>query len=331
MERETPLAEDDFWGPPLQAAPRLLDELLDRSSGALRLWAPTLVPLDARKSLPVYVGAVGEVAELERLALLDRMVVVAVDVTRGEARAVRPGRSGGREGPPRLVPPPGFEGGLGAGSGARAARVTRCGLWESTPASTWPPGRYRLTALAADRASNDALVEVTRSPSTVDPVAEAARAADGAQAWPVPDPGGGLPRYDAVEGGLAPPLAAGVVVSAERVVTREPGAACVLYGAVRVRPPEAAQAGRTPLIPVTLVITGSETPGPFVVPMRVPSFHRDAAGPTARFAVDLLRLAPLAASPQTYFVYAFTADGHDGPLPVAIVASRALRGSQGLP
>jgi hypothetical protein len=75
---------------------------------------------------------------------------------------------------------------------------------------------------------------------------------------------------------------------------------------------------------VTLVITGSENPGPFVVPLRVPSFDRHAAGNdasvTAHFAVDLFHLAPLAATPQTYFVYAFTAGGHAGPSPIAVVA-----------
>jgi hypothetical protein len=76
---------------------------------------------------------------------------------------------------------------------------------------------------------------------------------------------------------------------------------------------------------VTLVVTGTETPGPFVVAMRVPSFDREEAartsGFTAHFAVDLFRLAPLAASPQTYFVYAFGADGRAGPLPIAVAAA----------
>jgi hypothetical protein len=311
-----PLAEDAFWGTPLEAAPALLDELLDRDEHGLRLWAPTSVPLDTRSSLPIHVGVVGPIAELQRLALVERTIVVAVDVATGATSAVRTGGSGG---PARLAPPPGFEGGLGAGSGARAARVVRFPLWAAS--SAWSPGRYRLTAIAGDRTSNDVLVDVVRSPSTADPAVWEARSASALQAWPPPDPAGGLPRYHAQDWSLPAPSGVGVLLHAERIVRPGPGATCALEGAVRARP----LGPNGSVLPVTLVVTGTETPGPWIVPMRVPSFDRDAAsrdaGLTAHFAVDLLRLAPLADAPQTYFVYAFLADGHTGAQPVAVVAT----------
>jgi hypothetical protein len=325
MPSEERLPDDDFWGTPLEAAPKRLDELLGRPQRGLRLWAPASVALDARKTLPVHVGVLGEVAELERLSFLERAIVVAVDVASGDVRTVRVGNTGGAGAPPRLAPPPGFEGGLGPSTGALAAQVTRCVLWDAaTAASAWGPGRYRLTVIAADRVSNDVLVDVSRAMSTVDRAVRDAEAADRPlQAWPPPDPTGGLPRYAAVDGSPPPPSEPGVVLAAERVVVIREGAACVLYAAVRARPGEEPRTRHTTIVPVTLVITGTETPGPTVIPMRVPSFERSTAGDgglIARFAVDLLQLAPLAAAPQTYFVHAFTADGRSVPQPIAVVA-----------
>jgi hypothetical protein len=167
------------------------------------------------------------------------------------------------------------------------------------------------------------MLELGRSTSTVYPVTSS-QPPSTLQVWPPPDPAGGLPRYDAIEGSLSPPSRHGVVIGAARVVQAKDGASCVLQGALRAHPRASHQARHGAVLPVTLVIVGTVSPGPLVVPMHVPSFDRqDAAGDsglTARFAVDLLRLAPLAEAAQTYFVYAFTADGHAGPQPIAIVA-----------
>jgi hypothetical protein len=322
MLSEERLPEDDFWGTPLEAAPKRLDELLSRSQPGLHLWAPSFVALDSRRTLPVHAGVLGDVADLERLSFLERAIVVAVDVGSGDVRAVRIGNTGGAEAPSRLAPPPGFEGGLGPTSGARSAQVTRCVLWDAKTAQpAWNPGRYRLTAIAANRVSYDAFVEVSRATSTLDPAVHDAGAADRPLAvWPPPDPSGGLPRYDAVDGSLTPPSEPGVVLGAERVVTVREGATCVLYGAARARQTDPTQARRSAIVPVTLVITGSESPAPVVISMRVPSFDRGDSGMTVRFAVDLFRLAPLVEAPQTYFVYAFTADGRSSPLSIAVVA-----------
>jgi hypothetical protein len=324
MSTRERFTQDDLWGPPLQAAPALLDELNARPGRGLHLWAPPLVALDARTTLPVHVGAFGEVAEVQRLALLERAMVVAVDTASGDARVVRAGAGAGREPAARMPPPPGFEGGLGQSTGARAAQVARWAMWDqASGAPAWPTGRYRLTAIAADCVSGETLVDVTRSATTIDPAVREA-AAPG-PVWPPPDPAGGLPRYQPSDGAPSPPADHGVVLAAERVVAAREGATCPLRGAVRVRLRDAHRARHGAVVPVTLVVTGTESPGPFVVPMRVPSFDRDDAarevGVTAHFAVDLFRLAPLAAAPQTYFVYAFSADGHTEPLPIAVVAA----------
>jgi hypothetical protein len=312
------LAEAAIQGMPLQSAPELLDDLLLRPAGALHLWAPATVGLDERTSLQVVVGITGTVAELARFAFLERAFVVAVDLATGTPHTARLAGGGGLT---RLAPTPGFEGGLGTTTGAHCAQVARCPLWDAT-VPAWPPGRYRLTAVAADRVSNDAIVEVARSMSTIDPaVLQAEAASSMPSVWPHPDPEGGLPRYAAHDWSLPLPADPGVHLHAERVVRAGPGDAVQLEGAVRARALDAYRVLFGALVPVTLVITGSEAPGPLVVPMRVPSFDRRVAsgeaGLTARFAVDLLRLAPLAAA-QTYFVHAFTADAHGGPQAIAV-------------
>jgi hypothetical protein len=319
---ELPLRDDDRWGPPLQIVPTLLDRQGPEPRRGLHLWAPERVALDERRSLPVHLGAVGDVGELARLSFVQRAIVVAIHVASGRAHAVRVGRGVLGAMDERLAPAPGFEGGLGPTTSALAAEVARCNLWDSTGQSPpWPAGAYRLTAIAADRASAPSMVRVERSMTTVDPaVLDASSAADGV--WPAPDPAGGLPRYDALEGALPPPDEAGIVIGIDRVVKAGHTGPCVLQGALRSRAPEAGRPPRS-IVSVTLVITGTETPGPVLVPLRVPTFDRGVSHggtQTAHFALDLLRVAPLQASPQTYFVYAFTADGMAGPHPVAVVA-----------
>jgi hypothetical protein len=316
-----PLAEAATRSTPLQSAPEFLDDLLLGPAGALHLWAPQVLGLDQPAPLQVVVGVTGNFAELGRLAFLERTVVVGVDLVTGVAFATRLLGSGGRG---RLAPPPGFEGGLGPTTAAHCAEVARCPLWDAT-AAAWPPGRYRLTAVAADRVSNSEIVEVVRSMSTIDPAVREAEAASGLRVYPQPDPEGGLPRYAAHQWSLSLPADPGVLLSAERIVRAGPGVTALLEGAVRARALDGYRVSFGALVPVTLVITGSEAPGPLVVSMRVPSFDRDVAfgdaGLTARFAVDLLSLAPLADAPQTYFVHAFTADAHGGPEAVAVTAA----------
>jgi hypothetical protein len=170
--------------------------------------------------------------------------------------------------------------------------------------------------------SAGAIVDVARSSTTIDPAVR--DATPPAQVWPAPDPAGGLPRYHAGSGDPSPPSGPGVVLAAERVVHVRDGATCPLHGAVRAVPRDTHRAKHGAVVPVTLVVTGTESPGPFVVPLRVPSFDTGAAAGaevTAHFAVDLFRLAPIAAAPQTYFVHAFTADGHAAAKTIAVVAA----------
>jgi len=302
---------------PLAGADALLEGLLAGGTGVLRLWAPGFVALDRGEAPVLSIGATARTAELSRLMLERRALVVALDVERGGSRvlAATPREGASR----RLPPPPGFEGGLGP-AGTRGAQVVQLSMWPRQ--APWAPGTYALFALVADRRSERVETVVGRAASTVDPAAESLPAAS-LRVWPPPDPAGNLPRYQPVE--LSPPVPAepGIALVVPRVAR---GGTCPVHGAfrLRLRPRWIVQHGA--VVPVTLVLTGSEDPTPVVLELRLPSFDRvDPANPpatvTGHFALDLLPLAPLATAPQTWFLHALSSDAAAPPAVIAVPTS----------
>ncbi|MGD0529238.1 MAG: hypothetical protein ABSE49_29130 [Polyangiaceae bacterium] len=302
---------------PLAGASALLDGLLEAGDAALRLWAPAFVALDRGEVPWLTVGAAGRPDELARLALDRRAFVVAVDVRGGAARVVR---GAVREGAsPRLPATPGFEGGLGPAPGPREAMVAGFAMWDRR--APWPAGTYAVVAMAANRASPRAELVVGRAATTVDPAADSVDS-ESLRVWPPPDPAGNLPHYRPLPESPPVPPEPGITLVAPRVA---PGGRAVVHGSfrARLRPQWVVQYGA--VVPLTLVLTGSEDPAPIVLSLRIPSFDRDAsASPaptiTGRFALDLMQLAPLATAPQTWFLHALTSDASAGPWPIAVTA-----------
>ena len=307
----------------MASAGPMVDALLDGGGRSLRLWAPSFVALDRRSPPRVTVGAAGAPGELLRLGLERRALVVAVDVERGSSRVVAASGSlvAGVPGEAtRLPPAPGYEGGLDPSAVGRAAQVVGFPLWTGE-ASHWPTGAYALFALAGDRVSERTVVKVGHAPSTVDPALEPVEP-ESLRVWPPPDPAGGMPHYHELEQSPPVPGAPGIALVADRVAR---AGRALVHGSFRVRLHKRWIAAHGAVVPLTLVLTGSEDPRPVVVGLRLPSFDpADPASPPAtvagHFALDLLGLAPLAASPQTWFLHAFTGDASAGPLPIAVPA-----------
>ncbi|HEY3820074.1 MAG TPA: hypothetical protein VGL81_23070 [Polyangiaceae bacterium] len=305
---------------PLADTDSLLDTLLEGARPMLDLWAPGFVALDRSERPSLAVGAAGRADELARLMLERRAFVVAIDVERGGARTIGAAAHDGASG--RLLPALGYEGGLGPERGPRGAQVARFAMWDRQ--APWPPGTYALVAVAADRVSPRVETVLGRATSTVDPAADLV-GPESLRVWPPPDPAGNLPHYHPLDQSPAVPAEPGIALVAARVAS---AGTAVVHGAfrVRLRPRWIVPYGA--VVPITLVLTGSEDPAPFVLPLRLPSFDRvDAAGTpstvTGRFALDLLQLAPLAAArAQTWFLHAFSSEASAGPLPIA-VAGRA--------
>jgi hypothetical protein len=317
------LAGERFWDGPLAGTADVAERILAQGHTGLTLAAPEFVALDAVSTLPVVLACSADEVELRRLAIRARGVVVAVDLEAGVARARR--LLAGETVAP-TAPPLGFEGGLARREPrARAVEVFRADLHDHVE---WRPGTWHLHVLAMDRRSNTCHVALGASPSTYDPaVAEHARRerarAEPPQVWPTPDPHGGAPRYVSSEGTPQIPDRPAIALAAERVVRLGAGARWILHGSFRTicRPHHIAPNGA--VVTVTLVLTGSDDPGPFAVTMRVPSFAViDPKAPpetvTGVFAVDLLALPGMPRAPQTYAVYAFAAEATGGPALTAL-------------
>ena len=255
---------------PLAGAGVRLDELLEAGDAALRLWAPAFVGLDRGDAPWLTVGAAGRPDELARLALDRRAFAVAVDVRGGAARVVRGALREGAS--PRLPPAPGFEGGLGPAPGPREAVVAGFAMWDRR--APWPAGTYAVVAMAANRASARAELVVGRAATTVDPAADSVDP-ESLRVWPPPDPAGNLPHYRPLPDSPPVPAEPGITLVAPRVA---PGGTAVIHASfrARLRPPWLVQYGA--VVPLTLVLTGSEDPVPIVLSLRIPSFDRIESG-----------------------------------------------------
>ena len=82
-------------------------------------------------------------------------------------------------------------------------------------------------------------------------------------------------------------------------------------------------------IPKTLLLTGSETPGPFLIAMHIPSYDELIADSVAveaigTFALDLLETEALGHhEPQIYYLYAFSDKVLAGPFKVELLRDEA--------
>ncbi|MCP3139568.1 hypothetical protein [Pyxidicoccus xibeiensis] len=289
----------------------------------IAIGCPRQVQLGTQGELPLLAYHSDSLKELKR-APFDHAVVVGVELEHGLLRAAlaEPDESAGP--PSEGEPQPGF-----AGMEHLIDLRTTLGLH-------WAPGTWRVVVLLRERCSNLVTVRLERDERAfVDPEVERYQALQRLP-WkalsPLPLPGAPWARLGPTEGSPPVPEAPGLELrAAERVVPLRPGATAPLRVAFRLPVSregiprgglEVAGLDRTAraFAPVWLVLLGSQTPGPVVLPLHVPSFE-PAEGPEGvGFAeVDLLGIAALASRPQTWFCYAFSGEWMAGPAVVAFV------------
>ena len=315
--------EHDLGAMPLGSADARLDALLADGCCPLRLWALASAAFDHGAGFYVAVGASGRADNLPRLALERRAFVVATHLDSGVTRIVRAQAETGRL--PRLPPMPTFDRRDGQLSSRRGAQVVGLEAWPA--GASWPPGRYALVAVAGDRASER--VEIAVGEAVVD-AAPGAVDPEGLRVWPPPDPTGGLPHYHPLQHSPGVPAAPGIALVVEP--DGSTGRA-VVYGSFRAHLRRRWTAAHGAVVPITLVLAGSEDAACVARTLRLPSFDPvNRTHPpdtvTGCFAVDLLELAPLA-GPQTYFLHAFSCDASVGGVPVTVVARQAALASGG--
>jgi hypothetical protein len=200
---------------------------------------------------------------------------------------------------------------------------------------------YVVAVICQDRISNQCRMRIVDSAGYQDPAVEEFLRASYAKDMPrpgiSPEPGPKLPSYRRVAQSPALPEGLGIGLSVARVTAIGPYAECLLHGSFRlpvrehqlVDVPQAGEAMPDPervtaIVPITLLLTGSVIAAPILLPLQVPSYDpidSTAAGraATGYFVLDLCTMAPLTATPQTNFIYAFGADVTTGPALAALV------------
>jgi hypothetical protein len=81
------------------------------------------------------------------------------------------------------------------------------------------------------------------------------------------------------------------------------------------------------VIPIHLVVTGSDIPGPWVLALRVPVHQPLSPHPAeaeGHFTVDLFQIPQFPRTPMTYFITALSGEAVSRPAPIAIVSEQMI-------
>lgn len=352
------LDDDDFWDNPTKTKKPLMRGLMRAKKSGVIIDAPMLVPIPDRKSLPVAGIHIRTLRERYQIDPAKHLLAISVDRNDNTFRvgaAVGTGKTPGAERlPPQEDPGEGFVGNMFVCDLAKQLGV---------PVAK---GRHSVTMMVREYLSNTCAVEVGPSmhafeddevrryvearrgvlePPTVAPVWPPLPEIEGAISRALggaPDP---FPNYKQRDDSPPIPDEVGVNFTIDRVAEPIPGQRCLLRGAFRLPvtvhervgfDPETGRLrnvgcpGATAVARIHLIGTGTSLTGPFVFPLRVPSF--DALPPagdteaTGFFNVDLFSLSAMPRREGTYFFTAFSRDVTRGPVTVGVAPIVSLKG-----
>lgn len=336
------LADEEFWGDYQRTESDVIAEIARDSFLGLVLDAPTRVSLGRRDSMPVVGFFARTLRDDRKIRQEERMLVAAVRQDTHEliiGRALDTGKMPAPSGPPPDMGEPGP--GMTVSMFAFDVRQV-LGL-------NWEASRYSVAVVLREFVSNAVTIELGRDATEYeDPAVVAFLAEQSAQAvapppplvFPIPHPRpelGQPPHYQPLAH-MPVPEAPGIEMRAPRVVIARAGSQCILQGSFRLpvarrhRVEPRGEAGVQPLVgdsqaravlPVHLVVTGSDLPGPWVIPLKVPVYQPLAPHPavaSGQFTIDLFQMPDFPRTPMTYFITAFSGEAVSQPLPIAIVS-----------
>ncbi len=329
---ELGLRDDEFWGDYTRTTDEVLERLGEQDFLGLIIDAPTRVAIDTHTSAPVVGWWIRTFREDRLLDVASQTLICAVDLATHELRAGLALDTGKM--PAEPPPPPEDDPGEGKLMEMIELDVRRqIGL-------PWQPGRHAVTLLLRDRVSNTVTLQlaesrgepVVASPSTIVPAPRVSPPTSDAP-WPCYEPTAESPPL---------PEAVGINLACSEVTVIGGGEPCLLRGSFRLpvlahernHPPEpgegASPAGYDPaataVVGITIVLTGSDAVGPFIVPVRVPTYtpydpDQSDTTVTGCFTIDLLQMPAMPRSAMSYFAYAFSGETVAGPVPVTLVAT----------
>jgi hypothetical protein len=332
------LSDEDYWASPFKTRGNVESKLMSAGTEALIIGAPKAVILQNRDTLPVVVIRTAPLDIMARTVFRKTAVLVAVDVTTNKTYAYMAIVIDIKEPAPYNGPP--LEGMGGEAFLLELKKQLKL---------PWVPSTYMINILLRDKVSNRARVEIKKGgyedPAVIEFLKSRQKTVEAPSVWPEPGPPTmgpqgiqrvGIPYYRELT--TAPPIPAqpGIVMAADRVVPMTPNMACLLRGSYRLpiqakdivkelpaQKPDM-EKPHTAVVPITLVLTGSDSPAPIVVSLRVPTYDpvdKNAEAPvvTGQFTIDLCKLGNIAGLEQTLFIYAFSGDVMAGPVPMALL------------
>lgn len=327
-EGDAPFADADFWDDERRGAAtqKLLDACWAARKVRTVLAAPGAVPLDS-PTLPV-TGV--RIASLREPPFTAGAVVIAscVDTHAVFARAAFPPVD-------VLESPPAGE--LAKGVSGFSFALDLFERFDLPRRA----GTYEVAVVVRDDASNRVRVQLKPAAGGYRDLAVEEFLAKKRGEPPVPgvwpEPGEELPAYRDVEGAPDVPEAPGIALAAERVLVLEPGARCLVRGSyrlpvlareiVRLEDRSALRSQASAVVAIALVVTASDSPGPFVARLHVPCYAMiDPADPvaTGSFALDLLALPNMWRGARTNFIYAVCGEVFSAPALAAFVTPDML-------
>jgi hypothetical protein len=339
------LQDDEFWNDISQAESEALS-LVSRRFLGLVIDAPERVSINQRDTAPVVGCFVRTLRDDRVINQHAQMLVAAVDLETNSF-SIGLALDTGKIPAPSTAPPTGDP---GEGSTANLFETDL----RRVLAIPWQPGRYRVATLLREYLSNPVTVTIGRSSLEYqDPEVERFLEEERRRAIPPPPekifplPGRTSAESFAIyrRQPSSPPIPdqPGIVFNMDRVVAAKPEATCMIHGSFRLpvlrrervisrrdtgRPPDVGDPDATAVVPVTLVATGSDRVGPWVIRLCVPSYDRiadeDLAEASGYFSIDLYSLPGFPHQAMTYFFSAFSGETIAGPKPVGLVSENML-------
>lgn len=346
------LSPDDYWGDFTRTRDQFRKLVSDSGFTGLRIDAPALVPLDKRETAPVVGYYARTLREDLEVSAERQMLAAALDLSSKRLHvglALDTGKT-----PAPQTPPGGRDPGEGLTFNAFSSDLR---MQLDLP---WEKRKYLVALLLREHVSNPVLMELGSSPTAYrDPAVEAFLAEQRKKApvvpprpvEPEPAPESGV-TFQRVSRSPEVPKEPGIALNVERVAVARRGSTCLCFGSFRlpvtvselVRPdaktgerPDVGDANAKAVVPISLVITGSEAPGPWIVELRAPSYDApqppkgapapdaDAGIATGHFALDLFAHPAMPRQPMTYFITAFGGASVSGPFQTAVVTEKMLR------
>jgi hypothetical protein len=345
----------DFWADEIVISSRdaIVGEIQSRDDPrGLVIDAPSKADVDRYETLPVIGFYVRRMLDDQVTSFDHSSIAVAVDLGTNHVRVAPAFDRGKLLAPPEHPPIPVMN------------SVTTVdmfnGDWRVAAGMPWEPGQHRLSLILREFLSNQVEIELERTLKFDDPEVAAYLDAQREKRPPpppkiypphpkptewgdeAPDAVGWLPKYLEADGSPAIPDEPGLSLDVERVQMPGDSGRCVLFGSFRVPIlerevlmssdrgyPDVGDPAANAVVPITLVVTGSEAMGPFVFRLQVPTYDsidlaEDPCLVSGQFTVDLVSLG-LPRSPQTYFITAFNGSHVCGPVPFAFVSEDMLR------